>query len=288
MMACAGARGLAAFALFLMAWLPHAWAGDSYSGPDITWYSADIPPLFIFSGPLEGTGYGDVLLNLVAGTQVKRAPVSRIWYEIEHHPVTCSTGAIKTPARESYALFSAKPAMVPNYQVIVRAEFAAKLAPYVTDTGHIDLARLSQQSELIGGFITSRVYPGVLGEALSSDHAWRMEKLSETPLLMNLLRNNRIAFLFLSPVELAFYRQILGEDDRWVGIPIDGLPSHVEVYTACSKTDAGAQMIAQVDKILASDEQWARVTSVLSSWEARAQLGRFTAVAGSGPAHLNR
>lgn len=287
-MAFAGARGLAAFALVLMAVTSLARGGDLPPGIEVSWYAADIPPLYIYSGPLEGSGYGDTILSLVANSPVKRAPVSRIWYEIEHHPVTCSTGAIKTPARESIAVFSARPAMVPNYQLIVRAETAMKLAPYMTEAGSIDLGRLSQQSELIGGFITSRVYPGVLGEALSSDHAWRMEKLSETPLLVNLLRSNRIAFFFLSPVELAFYRQIIGQDDRWVGIPIEGLPSHVEVYSACSKTDAGAQVIAQVDALFASDEQWAKVTSVLAFWEHRSQLGRFTAVAGSGSTKTNR
>ena len=172
--------------------------------------------------------------------------------------------------------------MVPNYEVIVRAETAAKLAPYINEAGRIDLGKLSQQSELTGGVIASRVYPGVLGEALSADHAWRMEKLSETPLLVNLLLSNRIAFFFLSPVELAFYRQIIGEDDRWIGIPIEGLPSHVEVYSACSKTDAGAAVIAQVDAILARDEEWTKVTSVLTSWENRSHLGHFASLAGPG------
>jgi uncharacterized protein (TIGR02285 family) len=165
--------------------------------------------------------------------------------------------------------------------VIIRADFAARLAPYINEAGRIDLARLAEQKELAGGFIASRVYPGVLGEALSSpNHAWRLEKLSETPLLVNLLRNNRIAFFFLSPVELAYYRQTLGGDDHWMGIPIEGLPSHVDVYTACSKTEAGAQVIAQVDSILARDEDWAKVTAVLSSWESRAQLDH---PAGGGP-----
>ena len=103
--------------------------------PEVIWYSADIPPLYIFNGPLEGTGYGDVILNLVANTPPHRAAITRVWYEIEHHPVTCSTGAIKTPARESVALFSTRPAVVPNYQVIVRAELASQLSPYLTEAG---------------------------------------------------------------------------------------------------------------------------------------------------------
>lgn len=167
-MAFAGTERLAGLALFLMAAAPHALADELPPGTEITWYSADIPPLYIFSGPLEGTGYGDVILDLVAGAKPKRATISRTWYEIEHHPVSCTTGAIKTPAREAFAWFSARPALVPNYQVIVRADIASRLTPYLTDKGTIDLVRLSEQSELVGGAIATRVYPGVLGEALSS------------------------------------------------------------------------------------------------------------------------
>lgn len=272
-MAFAGTRHLAGLALFLTTLATGAAAGEPPPGTEVAWYSADIPPLYIFSGPLEGTGYGDVILDLVADAKPKRATVSRTWYEIEHHPVSCTTGALKTPEREAYALFSARPAMVPNYQIIIRADIARRMAPFLNPSGKIELARLAEQSQLVGGQIASRVYPGPLGDMLSSSgHRWRIEKISETPLLINLLRSNRIDFFFLSPVELAYYREALGGDDRWIGIPIEGLPSHVEIYTACSKTDAGAEIIAHVDEILSHDDQFAKVTSVLSSWEGRAQL----------------
>ncbi|HMA51124.1 MAG TPA: hypothetical protein VKP60_15305 [Magnetospirillaceae bacterium] len=285
-MAFAGARYLAGLALFLTALATRASAGELPPGAEIAWYSADIPPLYIFSGSLEGTGYGDVILDLVAAAKPKRVTVSRTWYEIEHHPVSCTTGALKTPAREAIALFSARPAMVPNYEVIIRADLAQRMAPFLNESGKIELARLTEQSELVGGSIASRVYPGILGEALSSpDHRWRLEKISETPLLMNLLRSNRIDFFFLSPVELAYYRQTLGGDDRWIGIPIEGLPDHVGIYTACSKTDLGAKVIAEVDEILSHDEQFAKVTSVLSSWESRAQLEHLAGGPGAARAH---
>src|ERR1700739_3515505 len=99
----------ARLALLLMTTTVRLWAAEPAPAPapEITWYSADIPPLYIFTGPLEGSGYGDVVLSLVATpSQPKRVTVSRTWYEIEHHPVSCTTGALKTPTREAFALFS--------------------------------------------------------------------------------------------------------------------------------------------------------------------------------------
>lgn len=268
-MALALARNLAISALLWLSALAGAEAAD------ISWYSADIPPLYIFSGPQEGTGYGDLILSLVAGGPPKRVTISRTWYEIEHHPVSCTTGAIKTPARQSVAFFSARPALVPNFMLITRSDLAARFAPHMTNEGRVDLARLAQQTDLVGGFIASRVYPGILGDMLTAQRAWHMERLNETPLLVNLLRSNRISFFFLSPVELAYYRQTNGGEDRWVGIPIDGMPPHVEAYTACSRTAEGQKVIAQVDERFARDEEWAKVTSVLASWESRAKLENF-------------
>lgn len=269
-MALALTRYLAVSTLLWLCAFVSARAGE------IAWYSADIPPLYIFGGTLEGAGYGDMILSLVAGGPPKRVTVSRTWYEIEHHPVSCTTGAIKTSARETIALFSARPALVPNFMLITRADLAARFVPYMTGDGRVDLAKLAQQSDLTGGFIASRVYPGVLGDMLTSQRPWHMERLNETPLLVNLLRSSRISFFFLSPVELAYYRQINGGEDRWVGIPINGMPSHVEAYTACSKTADGQKVIAQVDDFFAHEEEWAKVTSVLSSWESRAKLENFS------------
>lgn len=269
-MAFASIRSLTVSALL---WA--AAAGFAHAA-DISWYSADIPPLYIFGGAQEGAGYGDMILSLVAGGPAKRVTVSRTWYEIEHHPVSCTTGAIKTPAREALALFSARPAMIPNYMLITRADLAARFAPFMTGEGRIDLVKLSQQSDMTGGFIASRVYPGILGDMLGSQRPWHMERLNETPLLVNLLRSNRISFFFISPVELAYYRQINDGEDRWVGIPVNGMPSHVEAYTACSKTQEGQKVIAQVDEFFARDEEWAKVTSVLAAWEGRAKLETFS------------
>jgi uncharacterized protein (TIGR02285 family) len=269
-MALALTRYLAASALLWLSAFAEAGAAD------IAWYSADIPPLYIFGGGQEGAGYGDMILNLVAGGPPKRVTISRTWYEIEHHPVSCTTGALKTSAREAIALFSARPALVPNYMLITRADLAARFAPYMTGEGRLDLAKLVQQNDMTGGFIASRVYPGILGDMLTSQRPWHMERLNETPLLVNLLRSNRISFFFLSPVELAYYRQTNGGEDRWVGVAINGMPSHVETYTAFSRTPEGQKVIAQVDDFFAHDEEWTKVTSVLASWESRAKLENFS------------
>ncbi|MBV8634404.1 MAG: hypothetical protein JO002_07940 [Burkholderiaceae bacterium] len=259
-LACAGWAAIAACRAA-------AWAQE------ISWITPDLPPLFIQSGDSAGQGYGDreiaiLTRNLTEFRHVyAHGDVARVWKEIEMRPVVCTPGAVKAPEREAVAYFSERPAYIPNYRLVA----LERTLPSITRDalGRVDLARLRGFTV---GRIKSRFYPGSVGDFLESPgEGNRVENTTETPLLINLLTHERISFFFASPVEIAFYKPHLQDGQRLVTVPVVGIPSHVEIFAACSRNDLGKRAIDHINQVMTNETNWREFVSVIDKWEVAAE-----------------
>lgn len=248
-------------------------AGRLAAADSVTWLTSDLPPQYIASGELAGQGIKDQQLKLVEATLAEfdhhtmRASISRLWYQIQHEDGYCGLGVLRSPEREKIAVFSRRPVLVPGFRLIVRDGASAAFAPYMTPSGEIDLAALMRSRRLNGGYVTDRVYPETISRYIDAgDRRAPLEKSVDSERLFQLLRSNRVDFVFGLAYEASYYAWKINVGAPLAALPIKDTPSVVAGYAACSNTPLGQAVIARLDTIQSDEGVWRQWVAPLKRW----------------------
>jgi uncharacterized protein (TIGR02285 family) len=250
----------------------------------VTWMRADLPPQSILDGELSGQGWSDVqmrqLFPKLSGFEhhVTEGSLGRIWYEMEHHDGVCFDGASRNAARETFALYSRRPILVPSYGVTVRAGEKARFARFLDASGAMDLDRLAEAGALTGGYTAAREhFPAIDRFLQNAKSGPRMDKTVSPSQLFNLLHARRLDFIFSEPVEAPYYKARFHLGGEFVTFPIAGDPPSIKGYLVCSKGPIGRAVIARLDALLDDDGEWAAYLEPLRRWMMPADFAKALA-----------
>ena len=190
--------------------------------------------------------------KIMAGNQKRNI------YTMEHGDGFCVRSAIRTPERKKLVRFAKRPLHFPGFRLVVRADHAADLAPYLDKDGAVDLRALAADPHAKGGFTASRAYPAAIQGAIDSgERAAPMEPMLSTRQLFNLLHDGRVRFGFALPVDLAVVRGSPGDPFKdLVMLPIAGVPAFTDSYVACSNGPLGNAVIDAVDRLFDNEAGW--------------------------------
>jgi len=248
-----------------------AFVGPVAAAQTITWLTSDLPPQYIAEGELAGLGIKDQQLKLIAEQvpdyqhHTVRASISRLWYQIQHEDGMCGIGVLRSPEREKFAVFSRRPVLVPGFRLIIRADDEARFTPFLTEQHEVDLEALLKSRRLAGGYVADRHYPPAVTAYINSDERRAaVEKSVDNDRLFQLLRGNRVDFVFGLAYEAAYFSWRLGPP--LAKLPIKDTPRTVAGYTACSDQPLGRAMIARLDSLQAEEALWRQWMEPLRRW----------------------
>ena len=260
---------------------------SAHAADTITWLTNDLPPQYIVEGELAGQGIKDQQLRLIEAQtpefQHRRvlASISRLWHEIPHTDGICGLGAQRTPEREKVAAFSRRPVLVPGFRVITKTDTAPLFKPFLTAQGEVDMTALLQARKLNGAYAADRIYPVPVSDYIaSSDRRAAIDKTLDNERLFQLLRSNRVDFVFGLAYEAAYYSWEMGAEESVVSLPIKDAPRLVSGYAACSDRPIGRAMIAKIDALQADEKTWRALLNPLKRWLDPADFN--VALAGTG------
>ncbi len=255
----------------IVAVLLSAFAGPFAAAQTITWLTSDLPPQYIAEGELAGMGIKDQQLKLISDQvpdyrhRTVRASISRLWYQIQHEDGMCGIGVLRSPEREKFAVFSRRSVLVPGFRMIVRTDDLLRFSPFLTGQNEIDLSVLLDSRKLHGGYVADRVYPPAVTTYIGSDDRRApLEKSVDNDRLFQLLRGNRVDFVFGLAYEAAYFGWRLGP--ALTSLPIKDTPRNVAGYTACSDQPLGRAMIARLDSLQADEALWKQWMEPLRRW----------------------
>jgi uncharacterized protein (TIGR02285 family) len=135
----------------------------------VTWFiDPGFPPAYIASGPYAGMGLVDKELAwLIAHLpqfdhKVVNSTAPRSWHEIDRKDARCIAAALKSPAREKLAAFSAPALKAWGLMLLVRNDRLAQLSKLHGPSGDIDLSLLFGDSSLHRVISSGRGYGPVI------------------------------------------------------------------------------------------------------------------------------
>jgi uncharacterized protein (TIGR02285 family) len=237
------------------------WAGGAAHAhvdqdkPIIRWYYQSFPPLHITDGPRAGQGFADKALAYLHARMPDYnhlkvySSLSRMHGELKVRENACHLGLFKTPEREEYAYFSDPVIEILPNRLVTLKEKAARFEPLLTAEGEVDLARLFAARHLMYGVEVDRVYSPRIS-AYTNGHTKADGKVElPNPRFAALLLHGRIDYGFAFAFEATYRFNMLEKGDAFTTLPIAGEPALLMNYVGCSKSEFGAKVIADVNKV---------------------------------------
>ncbi|HMA49836.1 MAG TPA: TIGR02285 family protein [Magnetospirillaceae bacterium] len=266
-------RRLAALLLMFAA---HAGAAPA---EDVLWFLPEFPPVFITGNALQGQGYGDGELRYLTGHlpqfhhRIIYATAPRLWHEMETRDGVCVISVAKLPEREKFALFSARPVYGATNEILVRTDHLGEFEAFLDGNGHIDLARLSADGHLRGGYSDGVTYGPAIDDFIRDpQRKTPLEVIAHMRAPLPLLDKGRLDFVFGYFMEMAYYRRTHDMAAAFTALPTTPEPVRQDSYVACSKGPLGSKIIAAIDTLLASDESMAEYVENLRGWYSPAEF----------------
>ena len=241
--------------LFAVA-LPAA-AQDISEKPIVRWYYQSFPPLHITDGPQSGQGFADKTLvflhaRLPGYNHLKvYSSLTRMHSELKARTNACHLGLFKTPEREEYAYFSDPVIEVMPNRLVVLKEKASRVTPFLNREREVDLDKLFAAQGLMYGVEINRVYSPRINPYIDRQTKADGKVELPSPRYAALLLHGRIDYGFAFAFEASFRFKMLGRGSAYMTLPIAGEPDVLENYVGCSKTEFGAQVIADINRVAA-------------------------------------
>jgi|GEM_PF-1173188 uncharacterized protein (TIGR02285 family) len=253
----------------------------------VTWLSLDAGPVVASAAGVAAaapSGPGEQarlwLVERLPGFVHERdsASIARIERLIEQGRETyCYANALRTPTRETYAVFSDPVLRRLPTRVIVRADRLALLERHLDAQGRVQLAPLVNDPRLRGAVTGRRQYGPLIDPVLATSSAPQRVSDSNTPSRMLMAR--RIDWLVSEPAELATY---VRNEPSTVTMPtrsfeIAGPAAPVLTYVMCSHTATGSRLVGALNQLMAEhdDRPWEQAYIELLDLHERADLMRL-------------
>jgi len=213
---------------------------------------------------------------------VVRVSTARAYHELEHGGGVCKVGVLLSPERQRFATFAVRHMMLPGFQLLVRKERVAALAPAVVK-GEVALDKLAALPGEMGAYTHLRHYDSAIADFIQAHDGSSLTNVVATPLLFNLMQAERIDYAFVLPMDVYFYSDQAAREKLAV-LPIKGATPWAEASVACSSDQSGKDVIRAVDALLADDGRWAEFVEPLRKWTPPEQ---YPALLAGHPSNMN-
>ncbi|MDZ7871204.1 MAG: TIGR02285 family protein [Rheinheimera sp.] len=212
------------------------------------WFIRDWPPVNILQGPQQGQGAYDVMLHRLMlalpqyDHQLHLSTLTMRQQMMQQEKSHCLFGLLKTPQRQTFLQFSEPVAVIPNLQLVARADHP--MWQQMQRRQAVDLTWLFGQSWR-GMVEEHRTYPSPIAE-----HLTEFVQVSATETnLVQMLKANRVDYV----IEYADRMHYLAQATPGLklrALPLQGLPVVTEVYVACSISEQAKAQIKAVNQAL--------------------------------------
>lgn len=247
-------------------------AGSAYAKPQLTWLQTDWPPHQIVSGPFQGQGTFDLLLQQLSTAmpqfehQTRLVNLARLEQAfLQQEPALCALGTLYSEQRAQSRLFSAPLAVGPALAV---GYIAGKLTthPAMQDDG-ADIQKLALDKALTGAYQPNRLYPEVIAALLRhpnsnlSSHAFTSEINAA-----GLLAGNRVDYVVEYPERMQYYNLLLPQAAALEHRAIVGANIASVSYVTCSTDEVGQAAINAVNQLLPALWKQAEYVQAMQRW----------------------
>ncbi|MFZ6653838.1 TIGR02285 family protein [Undibacterium sp. TJN19] len=276
-----GSRDIRIMRMLVLAILVAAafcWTGLAHGAPVITWYTYQLPPLYIQEGPDKGQGIIDLALqrHLIPGMpgyqhKIVNVPLKRLELMLKEDPTACALGLLKKPEREKTMLFSSPFfAQIPP-GAMLPAALVSQLKPYLRAGDKLSLRDLLADENLVVGVHNGRSYGAGIDEMLLSyadkKNVYINSTTNPAKSLFQMNALGRVNLMLGFPYEASF----LNEKDTADFIdlkffPLLEQPAYLPGHAVCAKGAFGEQAIRQINTVFARREI---LEAVASYYEAR-------------------
>jgi uncharacterized protein (TIGR02285 family) len=263
-------RRLAAGCLIsgLMTWT-HAYADN------ITWLSADFPPLAMPGASDAQQGYMDKLLQHVQRAlpqhriQEDVLPWPRVLFTIQNGGPYCTAMAAQTPEREAYLRFTSPYGYVYPVGVVIRAQDRARFQRYLNRDGELLLQDLLGNDVLSAGVAGKRSYGTTLDAVLkpfldkTAKQIRTVHQDNSTKSLLNMLQKKRFDYTLAYPAEVVYY------DKKMVLLhfyPIAGNSDLQAGRFSCTKSLQTDRVFKDLSSLAAASRNSAALAEAYERW----------------------
>ncbi|MGP9799384.1 hypothetical protein [Rheinheimera sp. NSM] len=247
-------------------------AGSAHAKPQLTWLQTDWPPHQIVSGPFQGQGTFDLLLQQLSAAmpqfehQTRLVNLARLEQAfLQQEPALCALGTLYSEQRAQSRLFSGPMAVGPALAV---GYIAGKLTahPAMQDNG-ADMHKLALDRALTGAYQPNRLYPDIIEPLLQhpdtnlTSHAFTSEVNAA-----GLLAGNRVDYVVEYPERMQYYNLLLPQAAMLEHRAIVGANVASVSYITCSTDEVGQAAITAVNKLLPKLWQQAEYVQAMQRW----------------------
>lgn len=231
----------------------------------ITWLYIDWEPAWISEGRLEGTGYGQVPVQMLRARltayehEDQRVNNVRTYAVLQNtnacFPISSYQGRDLRPGQADGLVFSAPTFLFFYHGVIAHREASERVRAYATE-GYIDLERLIADRSLIGAYQPGRPYSGYLNQLFADNpdapnlFRWAgRTRLTEG--MFRMLDAKRFDYFIDYSLALKYHTELTGHRARHDYFPITG---HRGLFglgaIACHGSAFGRQVMADINRVL--------------------------------------
>lgn len=223
--------------------------------PQVLWLYTDWPPHQIVTGPLQGQGTFDKLLQLLQPEltefehQRQLVSLGRLEQHIQQQQYTvCTTGTLFTEARSQDRYFSIPMAVGPGIFINYLAD--SPIAQYKQENGSIDILTLAANKQWIGAYQPTRYYAPVVMQALAKEHNLMGHQFTSELNAAMLLQSRRVDYVLEYPERLQFYAMDIAEKLALRSAVVDGAEPVSISHVTCNKTLVGKKLINEINQLL--------------------------------------
>jgi uncharacterized protein (TIGR02285 family) len=225
-------------------------------GDTIFWQMYHRPPGVILSGPNEGTGFIQQVLNLI----IKKLPaykhkmplttLARAITDIKYKKPSCHPALFKTTEREEFMYFSNAVMVSPTNRIIARKGFFDNFLR----NGWIDLREITEYQNFTFALIKGRSFTpdidGMLAQYLSGNNMFLMSNTDLRP-TFQMIELGRVDATIAYPYELNHYiHHDQLSKQRLDTYPLLGVPLFSIGHVACPKNEWGKRVITKINTVL--------------------------------------
>lgn len=230
----------------------------------IDWYVRDWPPVNILQGSERGLGAYDVMLNrLIAALpqyqhQQYVSSLTMRQQMMQQQRPHCLFGLLKSPQRQTFLQFSEPAAIIPNLQLVARADHP--LWQQMLQRPEVELSWLFAQSWQ-GMVEEHRTYPAPIAAHLN-----RFVQVSATETnLAQMLKINRADYVLEYPDRMHYLAK--GQPELALRtMPLSGIPPVIEVFVACSMSKQAKAQISAINQALKQLRHDPQYQAALLDW----------------------
>lgn len=217
-----------------------------------------MPPVYFIEGPKKGQGIADMALKELIQNlpqyqhTFSYAPLKRAQSYLKQGKNYCVPSLIKTKERLTYSIMTKITNSMRNSGVVVKLDNLDKLRPYIDKTNKIvDLKALLKNTSITAGIRKNKSYNKEISSAISAN---RDQKNIFTTIkskhLFAMLQNDRVDYIFGYDYETAHFKKETKDTTPYVYVQTTEKNNPILSYIACSKTNAGAQIVNDINAVL--------------------------------------